>query len=263
VRALKKPGHATLHLRERLNRGTLFQEVQGARIVSQASMQTSDFSNPFVQIPKSPPYVIEGDLPFIEEFNRGRDPDDRRRIDAELLPEPYFGRRDAPVVILLLNPGLGSDDRRHHQRDDFTRLVRLDLANPDPRQHFHLTDPTEGPGYKWWRRACSELIGDAGEEAVVKGLLSIEFSPYHSKDFAHAHLRLPSQTILFKMLRDAIARQAWVVCMRGHRIWTGAVPELGRYERCITPHSNRVSKLSRGNLPGYDHVVDALRGFRN
>jgi hypothetical protein len=225
-------------------------------------MQTSDFSNPFVQIPKSPPYVIEGDLPFIEEFNRNRGSSDRWRIDPELLPEPFFGRRDAPVVILLLNPGLGSRDRTHHEREDFTRLVRADLANPNPQQHFHLTDPTKGPGHDWWRRRCSDLIRDAGEEAVVSGLLSIEFFPYHSTAFAHGHLRLPSQAILFKMLRDAIARQAWVVCMRGHRIWTGAVPELGSYERCLKPNSSRVGKLSRGNLSHYDSLVDVFRSFR-
>jgi hypothetical protein len=39
------------------------------------------------------------------EFNRLAAAD--VRIDVNLLPEPYFGCREAPVVVLLLNPAVG------------------------------------------------------------------------------------------------------------------------------------------------------------
>lgn len=180
------------------------------------------------------------------------------RIDTHLLPEPFFGRRDAPVVILLLNPGLGSNDREHHENRRFAEILLADLHSPNPAHHFHLSDPTQGPGHSWWNRACRELIKDVGHERVSRGLLSIEFSPYHSQVFAHAHMRLPSQIFGFELVRQAIARQANIVCMRGLRIWTGAVPELGTYKNLLVPKSNRTAALSVGNLPHYHRLRDAL-----
>ena len=214
--------------------------------------------NPWLSIPGSHPYVLEEDAPYILEFNRRAK--ERERIDTHLLPEPFFGRRDAPVVVLLLNPGLGANDRRHHKNRQFTDLLLSDIHSPTPANHFHLTDPTEGPGHRWWNRACKELSQDLGPDVVARNLLSVEFSPYHSQAFAHAHLRLPSQQYGFELVRQAIARKAFIVCMRGLRIWTGAVPELGTYKRLLTPKSNRTAALSAGNLPQYEQVREALRG---
>ena len=196
-------------------------------------------------------------MPHVQEFNR--ESRDIEKIDGQLLPEPFFGRRDAPLVILLLNPGIGSDDRKHHEQKNFKEMLLADLRSSDPATHFHLSDRTAGPGHRWWLRACKELIEDLGIDRVMRGILSVEFSPYHSEVFAHAHVRLPSQEYGFELVRQAIDRRAHIVCMRGLRLWTGAIPELGRYENRVDPKNNRSAALTRGNLEKYDLVRDVLK----
>lgn len=208
--------------------------------------------NPWLSVPEKRPYVLAEDVPYVREFNRQAK--ECERIETHLMPEPFFGRRDASVVILLLNPGLSSDDYNHHKNRRFAELLLADLHSPNPAQHFHLSDPTRGPGHRWWSKQCMDLINDVGLDCVSRGLLSIEFSPYHSRCFTHAHMRLPSQVFGFELVRQAIARQAHILCMRGLRIWAGAVPELGTYQNLLVPRSNRTAAISPGNLLNYPRI---------
>lgn len=222
-------------------------------------MKTSrkrSLQNPWHSIPPKPPFVLQSDAAFVRAFNRRRSA--ASRIDDSLLPEPCFGRRDAPVVVLLLNPGIGTQERRHHRRAAFREALRKDLSRGKPTHHFHLVDPTRGPGFRWWHRKCRQLIADVGEEAVSRNLLCIEFSPYHSRTFAHPFLRLPSQEYGFALLRAAIKRNAVVVCMRGLSQWLGAVPDLDQYPNLLLPRSTRSATLSPRNIPHYRRLVSAL-----
>lgn len=224
--------------------------------VSEASIPLH--RNPWFALPETPPYVLPEDAPFVREFNRRAKK--RERIDLRLMPEPFFGHRHAPVVLLLLNPGLGTCDLRHHRNGEFRSSLRKSILAEHGTEHFHLADMSRGPGYKWWQRACRQLINELGVESVANGLQSIEFSPYHSKVFGHAHLRLPSQVFNFRLVQEAMKRGAFVVCMRGLRQWCGAIPELGVYEHLITPANPRASALSPRNLKSYDRLLGAFNG---
>ena len=57
-------------------------------------------------------------------------------------------------------------------------------------------------------------------------MCGLEYFPYHSENFAHGRLSLPSQTFTFDALRAAVGRGAIIIITRGRTLWEKAVPEL-------------------------------------
>jgi len=222
--------------------------------------------NPWHTLPLVPPFVPACDAPWLPLLQSSVSVDDDKArsvaLNLDLQPEPFFGAHAAPVVVLLLNPGLGDEDARHHQRGDFTRALRAHVQSDGGAPHFHLLDSSKGPGHQWWLRQIKPLLTASGctLEQLAARLLCIEFFPYHSKSFAHDHLRLPSQHFSFDLLRRAMRRDALVLCMRGFRYWSGAVPELANYSGLLRPKSHRSASLSEGNLgaDGFARLLSAL-----
>lgn len=218
-------------------------------------------ANPWRQLPNTAPYVLPDDQPFVDIFNRTAT--ENTFIHTELLPEPFFGRLDAPVVVLLLNPGFSADDARFHRQRKFRSRLRAAIQTESNfLPHFHLDDEADWPGGRWWLRSVRPLTQEAGLVCVAKNLLAIEFFPYHSKRFQHGHLRLPSQEFSFSLVRDAIDRKAKIICVRGANLWFGAVPKLASYRRLSQVNNPRSASLSTNNLPSYGSVVAALRRMR-
>ncbi len=222
--------------------------------------------NPWRALPVVAPFVPACDAPWLPLLQSSAAEADNEEASAalalDLQPEPFFGPHEAPVVVLLLNPGLGKDDARQHRREDFSRALRAHLQIEGGAPHFHLLDPSRGPGHRWWLRQVGPVLKASGcsVEQLAARLLCIEFFPYHSRSFGHAHLRLPSQRFSFALLQRAIQRGALVLCMRGYRHWCGAVPELANYPGLLRPKSARSASLSAGNLgaKGFARVLRAL-----
>lgn len=182
------------------------------------------------------------------------------RIHTELLPEPFFGRFDAPIVVLLLNPGFSADDAAYHAQPKFRSRLRAAIrAESEFPPHFHLNREAVWPGGKWWLRSVGPLIQEVGQDCVANNLLAIEYFPYHSLNFRHGHLRLPSQEFSFSLVRAAIERKAAIICARGANVWFGAVPQLASYRRFSQAQNPRSASLSAKNLSSYASVVAALR----
>lgn len=59
--------------------------------------------NPWQGLPPSPPYILPDDSVPVVAFNLKST--EVTKYDLRLFPEPFFGRPDAPVVVLMLNPG--------------------------------------------------------------------------------------------------------------------------------------------------------------
>lgn len=223
-------------------------------------------ANPWRELPVAAPFVPACDaswLHLLQSPVAGRkDEPASATLDLDLQPEPFFGPHEAPVVVLLLNPALGEDDARHHLRGEFTLALRAHLQGGGGAPHFHLLDPSRGPGHRWWLRQVGPVLKASGcsVEQLAACLLCIEFFPYHSRSFAHAHLRLPSQRFGFELLQRAMRRGALVLCMRGYRYWCGAVPELANYAALLRPKNPRSASLSAGNLgaEGFARVLRAL-----
>jgi len=79
-------------------------------------------SNPWLGLPAEPPFVLAEDRAVLAAFNAKVNP--RTRVETALLPEPYVGRVEAPVFLLLLNPGVSNDDFAFHRQPAFRERVR-------------------------------------------------------------------------------------------------------------------------------------------
>lgn len=63
--------------------------------------------NPWSSVPSERPYVLECDRDSVAEYNAKYDKcrAEKYRLRTDMLPEPFIGRVEAPVVLLNLNPG--------------------------------------------------------------------------------------------------------------------------------------------------------------
>jgi hypothetical protein len=216
--------------------------------------------NPWSDLPLKAPYVLPVDEPAISRFNARAHPENALRL--ELIPEPFLGRPDAPVVLLNLNPGFDNREVPLHSSDPvFIDLSRKNLSHGVSDCPFYLLHPLASAslGQSWWKTKLREPILQVGLETVARNLLCVEYFPYHSRRFAGVRLTLASQLYSFDLVRSAIARGALIVVMRGGRSWLAAVPELATYPRIHKLNSVQNVSISRGNCPlGYEEIVRAL-----
>lgn len=214
--------------------------------------------NPWLALPEDPPFILDGDRAAIDAFNQTANA--FNRVETSLLPEPYVGRLDAPIVLLLLNPGLSDDDFTLHQQPAFRDRVRRCLRqDASPYPNYFLDPDVTGPGARWMARVLKPLITEFGGRTVATGVAQLEYFPYHSRKFAHSRLRVPSQEYTFDLLRLAIHRDAAIFVTRGKEIWGASVPELRGYGRAFHTRSAQNVVISPGNCPeGYEAAKDAL-----
>jgi hypothetical protein len=184
------------------------------------------------------------------------------KLQLHLLPAPYAGPRDAPVVMLLLNPG-------HDPRADIEQAPGTEFFNQqrkalsfESRCPLYLLDPAfEGTiAYRWYARRFRQLISDCGHGAVAARLLLLQFFPYRSKAGADFPV-LPSMAFTRGLLFEAMSRQADIIVARSYKQWLSLTPELAAYP-CIMLHSVRSPYLTPGNMGAeeYRRVVNAIKG---
>ena len=202
--------------------------------------------NPWLELPRKPPLVLGEDCPHVEAFNRKAKDD--HQLDLELLPEPFKGVRDAPLVLLLLNPGKNDGDRAVHA-GPYSEHLRANLGDDRAAQR-HLGLRPEGLEISdWWSRRLSALRREGHElDELSRKVLSVEFHGYHSRSWSQLPVTLPSQHYGFWLVESAIERGATIVTMRGNRLWSVAVPRLHGYEKAFQVKNPRAGTLSPGNL---------------
>jgi hypothetical protein len=214
--------------------------------------------NPWIVLPEAPPYVLSQDASAVAQFNERANA--RSRVEVDLLPEPFVGRLDAPIVMLLLNPGVEGSEFTVHRDPRFIEPVRA-CHRQLPREypHYYLAPDAIGPGVPWNRRVLKPLIEEFGLRAVSGNVTALEYFPYHSVGFQHHRLNVPSQAFVFDVLRRAIQREAVVFVTRGVRIWEAAVPELVTYGRKFQTRSVQNVVISPRNCPdGWEHAREVL-----
>ena len=197
-------------------------------------------ANPWDGLSPSEPLVLASDCLAVEVYNeRAQERGHLQHlIHTNLIPEPFFGPFDAPVVVLLLNPSVSEQDAQAHAdpalRERLLANLRRDAPEERQQAHVHLTADIAYPGADWWGDAVNRLTREVIDgrrltrERIATRLLAVQFFPYHSQTFDHGLLRLPSQDFGFALVRRAIARDALII-MRGAKYWLGAVPELARH----------------------------------
>src|SRR5918995_716656 len=77
-------------------------------MISQKRGSESWMANPWRSVGMEAPYVYEPDKPAVAAFNARAS--DEHRIQTDVLPQPFLGSKDAPIVLLNLNPGFDDSD---------------------------------------------------------------------------------------------------------------------------------------------------------
>ncbi|MEO8217668.1 MAG: hypothetical protein ABI718_11355 [Acidobacteriota bacterium] len=214
---------------------------------------------PWLTLPPTAPYVLDSDRAAIETFNAHAQ--EQHRIRTEIVPEPFLGSPDAPVVLLNLNPGFTEQDLQLHKLPQFVESSRKCLRHESQPYPFFLLDPAnDGPGHRWWSRKLRPLIDQFGAMRVAQNVLCVELFPYHSVRFGGGKLRVPSQQYSFDLVETALDRGALVVVMRSKKMWIEVVPRLKGYRRIGTTRSVQNPTISEANCERFGEIVEALTG---
>ena len=187
-------------------------------------------TNPWLQLPKHPPFLLPDDGKLIQQV--GSRLVDNYALHTNVLPEPFYGSRAASTVVLLaLNPGMkGNEVELAAAHPEFAAENRKILSFESRYPFFHL-DPAHDfhPGHAWWRPRLAGLIQRYGMEVVAKKLMVVQYFPYHSKAFRALPNTLPSQIFSFRLVEEAITKKKVIVLMRSRKLWLKAVPALRDY----------------------------------
>jgi hypothetical protein len=217
-------------------------------------------NNPWELLPQSPPYFLPTERKVIEHFNSSAE--DVHRIRHELMPEPYLGCPDAPIVLLNLNPGFDEREIHFHNNDlYFMEICRRNLLHNPIEYPFYLLDPaiSKSLGHQWWMKKLKLPIGTAGLDRVAQKIFCIEYFPYHSKRFKPLQRILDSQRYSFSLVIKAIQRKALIIIMRSQRLWLEAISELASYPKLYELRSSQNVAISPNNCPdGYPEVRNIL-----
>ena len=139
----------------------------GDRLSMMEPSKNPTATNPWRDLPLEPPYALASDRLVLERFNQKARPD--HQIHLDLLPEPFLGAPDAPVVLLSLNPGFAPEDRIPHGDPTFQALSRAQLSHaPSPYPFLLLNPAVEAPGRGWWEKKLARLLETCGRERVAR-----------------------------------------------------------------------------------------------
>lgn len=220
-------------------------------------------------------------LAVVDTFTKGKA---ERQLQYDLLPQPFMGRKDAPVVILQHNPSWSNEDFTWVTNPLHRKCVFDCLAHKNTKYPFHAIAPDfensskdkskQSPAYRWWKKRiyslCIEVgkkMGNnnderwkAGRDIVAKNLLCVEYHAYPSQKKDVQINWLPSQGYSFQLVREAVIRKAIIVICRSAYQWKMAVPELQRYENVAMMRSPQATFITKNNITGlWDDIVHKLQ----
>lgn len=216
--------------------------------------------NPWHALPSEPPFVLPEDLAVVREFNRRASKDHKLRINR-LLPEPYVGDPNAPVVFLGNNPGFGNA-ARYRMEPYFRERMRNNLLHKKVDCPFVYFDPDLNEILRyWWESKLRGLLRHGFKHDVLaRSILAVEHFPYPSRNYRGWRDPLPSkaQDYSFSLVRKAMQRKATIVLMRGRKRWLRALPELERYKRFYRLNNPMAGTISERNCENFKKIVRAI-----
>jgi len=214
--------------------------------------------NPWSSLPTQPPFVLSCDQPQVTEFNDRASPD--HYLHLEIVPEPFLGNPEAPVVLLNLNPCFSQTDVAEHLKPQFLAAAQANLLHSYEPYPFYLLDPElPSPGRDWWLQKLRALIARVGVQAVANSIFVAEVHGYHSRKYHHRVRLLPSQRYSLDLITAALNRQALVVIMRGARHWYSLIPQLLAHSAVARLRNVRNPCISSRNCPeAFERIVAAI-----
>lgn len=194
-------------------------------------------------------YILKEDEPAICSFNASLRPRDPRQIQLHVLPEPFLGFHDAPVVVLLANPGSVEEDR-HIDRSWITGANRAAITTPGGTPVYSLDNRAAiMPGGIWWRNATKGLLAPGrGYADLATKILLVQYHGYHSPKPSFPQQALPSQRFAFALVAHAMKRNAAIIIASASQQWLSALPGLDNYRWKATKNSPQSKSLSPMSL---------------
>lgn len=221
--------------------------------------------NPWLDLPESAPYILPVELPVLRQFNAASTRLEHQ-IKTHILPEPFVGSINAPVLLLGLNPGYSSSDDYWHNRTDFVNAIRANILHQASEYPFYFLNPafSDSGGGKWWRSKLKQPLLAVGGAKLARSIACVELFPYHSIRYRAIPERLHdgllfSQKYSVHLVKNAIQRGAHIVVMRSYKQWLAQLPELAVAPKVWCLKNPQNVTISPNNLEGYDSVMDAIR----
>lgn len=208
--------------------------------------------NPWKPLPPDAPWVLqEDDRVVMPEVDAGR-------VRVDVLPEPWSGHPDAPVVLLMKAPGFDERDLVDHARPEVREAIRRSHL-PEPG-YFHpfSSDMAQTECQRWWRDMLGPLLQEVDEHDVATGLFVAQAFPYHVVGSWPATVSVPSADYTVRLVEQAIARGALVVLMNGKAAWR---KHLGSelVDQLPVTRSTQNNRVSPGNLDCFDEITRRIR----
>jgi len=218
--------------------------------------------NPWRKLPQSKPFVLSDDAEEVKRFNKNPKRKSEHVVRLGLLPEPFVGSNDAPVLLLSNNPGYGKG-AKVRKKAAFRKLMRKNLRHTLTTCPFvYLHPDITKLGLKWWPNKLRHLINECGEAAVARSVLNVTYFPYASERFKHGKLALGSQQYSFQMVREAMERNAVIVLLRKCKWWFEAVDGLEKYAKLYRVKNTQSPTISPNNFAdpnAFDAIVRAIK----
>lgn len=218
--------------------------------------------NPWTELPASAPFVLRSDAPAVTAFNDRRSPADCTCLQLDLLPEPFIGRPDAPIVLLRSGPGYTTDDIRFTRSELGREIWKRNVRHEPLDYPFYVLNPelAWAEHAMWWRRKLRQVIALADERVVANNLLCIEAIPYHAYRYPGVPGNLPSRQYSLELVDQAIDRDAVILMANMVRFWLAAVPRLHGYPHLFVARVARGGHVTPGYYPvGFPHLERVLR----
>jgi hypothetical protein len=216
--------------------------------------------NPWSELRALSPYVLDIDQASIDKYNAIHHNDER--VIVESIPEPFIGNpQSAKVVLLSLNPGHSDDDPKAHSEDDFRKAMMHNLRHEAQECPFYALNPKFSwtACGRWWKAHTAKLhMAGLSWETISRGLLVIEWFPYHSKTSGlPAKPVCPSQEYSFQLAREMLGSKI-VVGMRSKKHWVNVLPAVQNIPFLKNPQNPHISPANAG-ADLFDRIIEALR----
>lgn len=173
-------------------------------------------------------------------------------------PQPFLGSPDAPIYLLLANPGMASEDKQKEMFDlQGATKTKLRLNLEHKCLDFPFLDNEISPGHKWWRRVFKsyETFLEKStpyifSNAIAQTFFVVELVPYHSISFDSSFLglHLPSVAYNLQLVNNAITSNKTIIVCRSVKNWFNAVERLASYDKTYFLAKNRAIVLSDSTL---------------
>src|SRR5215469_6765309 len=122
--------------------------------------------NPWRHLPSKSPFLLKCDSDKIDAYNSTASPE--KSLHTNLIPIPFLGQRDAPIVLLNLNPGHSPEDCRRQTKSYFIKQVRNCMLHEPMVYPLFFLGPaiegkSDGASRRWWKGILHQLLRDYPE----------------------------------------------------------------------------------------------------